>query len=139
MPTWMIDTVDGAAQRVLDSYVPPDSADPRFRKITAETLQAATARATFERVALLKMQRVMAGHHDCMSDQELDWLIDHDHHPTNVVSIPNWQQVGTLDRYIACRSDHSLARAFRDDIDAKYQARLRAQSKTVSATAIRPS
>lgn len=53
-----------------------------------------------ENIVIAKHAQVLAGQAVVMSNAELDWLIDRDMHPGDVVSIPNPNQVGTLDAFL---------------------------------------
>jgi hypothetical protein len=57
-----------------------------------------------EQVIRAKHAEILAGRTAVMSGAELDWLIDNDMHPKDVVSIPNPEQVGTLDVYLVGKS-----------------------------------
>jgi hypothetical protein len=57
-----------------------------------------------EQVIRAKHVEILAGRTAVMSSAELDWLIDNDMHPTDVVSIPNPDRVGTLDVYLVGKS-----------------------------------
>lgn len=58
------------------------------------------------KVTLAKMTRVIQGEVVVMSDAELEWLIDSELLPLDVVSLPNPQQVGTLDTRIVAKRTH---------------------------------
>jgi hypothetical protein len=64
-----------------------------------------------------KLEDVKAGGAVVMSDAELDWLIDNDLHPTDMVSIRNPNQLGTLDAYLVAMKDHPVMRAERAKLD----------------------
>lgn len=53
-----------------------------------------------EKIVRAKHAEILKGIAVVMSNAELDWLIDHDMHPADVVSIRNPNQVGTLDAYL---------------------------------------
>ena len=53
-----------------------------------------------ETIVIAKHAQLLAGQAVVMSNAELDWLIDRDMHPSDVVSIPNPRQVGTLDAFL---------------------------------------
>lgn len=65
-------------------------------------------------VALKKMADVAAGLTAVMSDAELDWLIDNERHPADVVSIRNPHQMGTLDTYLVAHKSHPVMQAERE-------------------------
>jgi hypothetical protein len=112
MTTWMVDLVEKAGQRVI-----PDAtwnpADRRFRKVEASFLSDALHLAARQVVAIEKTARVVAGETAIMGDQELDWLIDWDMHPGDVVSVPNPQRLGVLDAYLVGKCDHPTMRTYR--------------------------
>ncbi|WP_157639775.1 hypothetical protein [Burkholderia ubonensis] len=60
-----------------------------------------------------KFAEVTAGAAVVMSDAELDWLIDNDMHPADMVSIRNPHQVGTLDTYLVAMKNHPVMLAER--------------------------
>lgn len=62
-------------------------------------------------IVLTKIAEVNAGLAVIMSDAELDWLIDNEKHPKDVVSIRNPNQVGTLDSYLVAKTSHPVIRA----------------------------
>ena len=64
-------------------------------------------------VVLAKHAELSAGTAVVMSDAELDWLIDNDMHPADVVSIRNPHQVGTLDKYLVAKITHPVMLAER--------------------------
>lgn len=64
-------------------------------------------------IVLAKIAEVNAGLAVIMSDAELEWLIDNEKHPDNVVSIRNPHQVGTLDTYLVAQTSHPVMRAER--------------------------
>lgn len=64
-----------------------------------------------EQVIRAKHAEILAGRTVVMSGAELDWLIDKDMHPKDVVSIPNPEQVGTLDSYLVGKSTCAPMRA----------------------------
>lgn len=68
-------------------------------------------------IALAKMREVEAGRAVVMSDAELEWLIDNELLPLDVVSIPNPQQVGILDARMVAKKTHPLMRAERQTYD----------------------
>ncbi|WP_434715733.1 hypothetical protein [Paraburkholderia sp. A3RO-2L] len=55
-----------------------------------------------------KFEEVNAGAAVVMSDKELDWAIDNDVHPTDVVSIRNPNQIGTRDQYLVAKNSHPV-------------------------------
>lgn len=122
MPTWIVDTTDRVAQRVIPTAV-SDPLDRRFRKICAETLPEAIDRATFESVAIKKLTRVLAGSEEIMTTKEYDWLIDADVMPTNVASIPNPQRLGVLDALLVGTSTSPSIVAYCKRINDAYEAR----------------
>lgn len=65
------------------------------------------------KIAQQKMNEVVSGLAVVMSDAELDWLIDNDKHPSDVVSIRNPNQVGTLDTYLVAKVSHPVMLAER--------------------------
>jgi hypothetical protein len=65
------------------------------------------------KIALEKMAEVQAGLAVVMSDEELDWLIDNEQHPADVVSIRNPNQVGTRDTYLVAKMTHPTMLAVR--------------------------
>ncbi|KVP98205.1 hypothetical protein WJ96_06430 [Burkholderia ubonensis] len=68
-------------------------------------------------VVLAKHAEVTAGSAVVMSDAELDWLIDNDLHPSDVVSIRNPHQMGTLDTYLVAKKSHPVMQAEREKQD----------------------
>lgn len=112
MTTWMVDLRDKAGQRVMPD-APWDPADRRFRKVHTDYFRDAFHLAARQVVALEKMASVVAGKTAVMSDQELDWLIAWDMHPTDVASMPNPQRLGLLDAYLVGKSSHPSLRAYR--------------------------
>lgn len=60
------------------------------------------------RIVMDKIAEINAGLAVIMSDAELDWLIDNDKHPQDVVSIRNPNQIGTLDSYLVAKSSHPM-------------------------------
>ena len=75
-----------------------------------------------ESVMLEKMNHVMAGNTVVMSNAQLDWLIDNDKHPADVVSIKNPQQVGILDAYVVAKSNHPVILAERAKVNLQTSA-----------------
>lgn len=67
--------------------------------------------------AQTKMTEVIAGMAVVMSDDELDWLIDNDQHPGDVVSIRNPNQMGTRDTYLVARNTHPVMLAEKAKMD----------------------
>ncbi|RQR65403.1 hypothetical protein DIE18_02830 [Burkholderia sp. Bp9125] len=61
-----------------------------------------------------KFAQVKAGSAVVMSDAELDWLIDNDMHPADMVSIRNPNQMGTLDTYLVAMTSHPVMLAERE-------------------------
>lgn len=55
-----------------------------------------------------KRARLVAGEKLVMSGAELDWLIDNELYPEDVVSIPNPGQVGVLDAYLVAHKEHPV-------------------------------
>jgi hypothetical protein len=68
-------------------------------------------------IARSKIAEVIAGSAAVMSDAELDWLIDNELYPNNVVSIRNPNQVGTLDPYLVATTSHPVMKAEREKQD----------------------
>lgn len=66
-----------------------------------------------EQVALTKIANVMSGATAVMSDAELDWLIDQERYPAEVVSIHNPKRVGLLDVYLVAHKAHPVMQAER--------------------------
>lgn len=122
MTTWIIDALTKEGQRVLPSYEPPDPLDHRFRKVVADSFTAACEQAVFESIALQKIQRVASGETAVCSDRELDWLIEVGAHPTDVVSIPNPNRLGTKDIYLVAKSTHKVIQDARTKQWAAYTA-----------------
>lgn len=112
MPTWIIDVEDRAGQRVIPEA---DSSlrDKRFRKVTADSFTEAYEKASFESRTLGKLECIEAGQEQIMSDKELNWLIDHDLHPRDVVSVHNSHRCGILDAYIVGKTTCPTIKAFR--------------------------
>lgn len=67
-----------------------------------------------EQIVRAKHAEILAGRTAVMSDAELDWLIDHDMHPANVVSIANPQRLGLLDVYLVGNKDCAVMQAERE-------------------------
>lgn len=111
MTTWIVDVLDKVGQRVLPSAESPQ--DRRFRKVRAETFSEALWKARNEVRTLGKLDSILAGQEVVMSDKELDWLIDHDLHPVDVVSMHNPGRVGILDAYLVGKVTCPTIRAFR--------------------------
>lgn len=68
-------------------------------------------------IALKKIADVVAGGAVVMSDAELDWLIDNEQYPKDVVSIRNPHQMGTLDTYLVATTAHPVMKAEREKQD----------------------
>ena len=94
MTTWALDLQARIGQRVLPTYVIDNALDTRFRVVHADTLREALDIGRFQANAINKLQCVLVGGEAVFSDQELDWLIDNDHYPLDVVSIPNPTRCG---------------------------------------------
>lgn len=62
---------------------------------------------------LEKLAQVKAGHTAIMSNAELDWLIEQDQHPLDMVSLPNPAQLGLLDAYMVALKSHPVVQAAR--------------------------
>jgi hypothetical protein len=125
MPAWIIDTQERTGQLVLtgDHPAPIGKENLRFRQVTAETVHHAIDKACFQRIALLKLQAIKEGKDAIMSDKELDWLIDEDLYPMNVVSIPNPLRMGVLDAYLVAGKAHPSVTAYADKVKAEYESR----------------
>lgn len=64
-----------------------------------------------------KLAQIKAGSAVVMSEAELDWLIDNDMHPADMVSIRNPNQVGTLDTNLVAMARHPVMLAERQKQD----------------------
>jgi hypothetical protein len=105
MTTWALDLQARIGQRVLPTYVIDNALDTRFRVVHADTLREALDIGRFQANAINKLQCVLVGGEAVFSDQELDWLIDNDHYPLDVVSIPNPTRCGILDAYLVGKKE----------------------------------
>ncbi|MEX3983708.1 hypothetical protein AB4Y45_32520 [Paraburkholderia sp. EG287A] len=70
-----------------------------------------------ENIVIAKHAQVLTGEAVVMSNAELDWLIDRDMHPGDVVSIPNPNQVGLLDAYLVGKTTCPQLRAERAKVE----------------------
>lgn len=84
-------------------------------------------------IALNKISQVLAGEAVIMTDAELDWLVDNGKHPNNVVSIPNPERVGILDKYLVGLQSHPAMRAARQQTDTLTSA---CRSSGLAATTV---
>lgn len=100
MATWIIDVEAREGQRVLPGYEVQNHLDQRFRKVSADIFSEAFDKAAFESRALRKLEALHAGQEQLMSDKELNWLIDKDLYPLDVVSVHNAHRCGILDAYV---------------------------------------
>lgn len=66
---------------------------------------------------LKKLADIKADLSAIMSDAELDWLIDNDLHPSDVVSIRNPHQVGLLDAYLVAKKSHPVMQAEQQKVE----------------------
>lgn len=64
-------------------------------------------------ITLEKLAQVKSGHTAIMSDAELDWLIEQDQHPKDMVSLPNPARLGLLDTYLVALKSHPVVQAAR--------------------------
>ncbi len=113
MTTWIIDVDAREGQRVLPGYEVQNRLDQRFRKVTADHFSEAYDKAVFESRTLRKLAGLLAGQEHLMSDKELNWLIDQDLYPLNVVSVHNVHRCGILDAYVVGKTTCPTIRAAR--------------------------
>ena len=116
MATWIIDVLEKSGRKNIEGMKRPDVKDLRHRLITAETFGEAFDRAKREVTALNKLASIRSGQEDIMSDRELDWLIEQDLYPLDMVSIPNPMRCGILDAYLVGRKSSPSIQAYSERV-----------------------
>lgn len=112
MATWIIDVQEKSGLKTTVGTKSPDVRDLRYRLVSAETFTVAFDQAKREVSALGKLGSIQAGKEVIMSDRELDWLIDQELYPLNIVSIPNPLRCGILDAYLVGKRDCPSIQAY---------------------------
>jgi len=110
MTAWIIDVQERTGREVVPTE--QCSQDRRFRKVFAFYFSDALSKAEREVQILGNLDKILAGQEVIMSDADLDWLVDHDLYPDQVVSVPNPNRCGILDAYIvgmiSCHTIHQF-------------------------------
>lgn len=113
MKDWIINVLTKTGCEVAQNTTLPEPVSTVVRNVQAPNLQDAIDKAVFQSIAIQKLQRAENGSEEIMSDRELDWLIDNDLYPLDMLSIPNPRRLGILDAYLVGQKTAPAIAAFR--------------------------